>query len=202
MFRPRAESHRSGGRPDGLEHLRDLRTNWQIEPHGEVAREFRTSMFHRHSPRCRLRITGIDQPCSIAVKDRQHCVKHIAHHLLEVIRPLDSSVDLIHALQEPEMGLTLFFRPFAFGHVHGGTDELNNIAGRVEHRMAYSEEVFYLAALKNGSEIHLKLRPFTDCSFEDFEGSGSILRMNALNNCFEWRYALFRIDAVHTVEFL
>src|SRR5262245_20390641 len=108
MFRCRTELHRTAGRPDGLEYSRDVWVHGQIEPHGEGAREFRPSMFHRHFPRQSLWITGVDQPRSIAIEDRKQCVEHIAHHLLEVVRALDRSVNLIHALQEPEMGLAFF----------------------------------------------------------------------------------------------
>ena len=114
MFRSRTESHRTAGGPDGLEHFRDFRVHGQIKPQGEEAGKFRPSMLHHHSPRASLRITGIDQPRSVAVEDRKHCIKHIAHHLLEVVRPLDGSVNLIHALQEPEMTLALLFCPLAF----------------------------------------------------------------------------------------
>jgi hypothetical protein len=100
------------------------------------------------------------------------------------------------------MGQTLFLRPLAFGHVHGGPDEFHHIAGRGEHRMADSVEVLHRAVRQNGSEIYLELRPFTDGSLEDLDGPGSILRMNALDNRFEWRYTPFRIEAVHAVEFL
>src|SRR5262249_45753955 len=55
------------------------------------------------------RITGIDQPRAVAIKDRQHCVKHIAHHLLEVICSLNGPVNPIHGLQEREMSLVLLF---------------------------------------------------------------------------------------------
>jgi len=100
------------------------------------------------------------------------------------------------------MAQTLFIRPLAFGHVHGGPDEFNDIAGRVEHGMAYAVEVLHRAVRKNGSEIYLELRPFTDGSLDDLEGRSSILRMNALDNFFEWRYTPFWIEAVHAVEFL
>src|SRR5258705_11349122 len=55
----------------------------------------------------------MDQPCSVAIEDRKHCIEHIAHHLFEVVRSLDRPVNLIHALQEPEMGLALLLCPLA-----------------------------------------------------------------------------------------
>ena len=68
--------------------------------------------------------------------------------------------------------------------------------------MAYAVEVLHRAVRKHGAELHLELRPFTDCSLEDLAGPGSILRMHALDNGFEWRYTPFRIEAVHAIEFL
>src|SRR5260370_41871719 len=77
MFRSRTQSHRNAGSPDGLEHVRDVRVHGLIKPQGEGARECRLSMLHRHFPRCSLWITGIDQPRSVAMKDRQPSLKHI-----------------------------------------------------------------------------------------------------------------------------
>src|SRR5207245_6823645 len=85
----------------------DCRGDGEIKTQGEGAGECAPSMLHRHFARWSLRITGIDQPRSVAFKDRKRCVEHIAHHLLEVVGSLDGSVNLIHALQEPEMGLAL-----------------------------------------------------------------------------------------------
>ena len=107
MFRSRTESNGTAGSSDSLEHFRDLWAHGQIKSQHEGAGEFGPSMLHRHFPRCSLRVTGIDQPRSVAFKDRKRCVEHIAHHLLEVVGSLDGSVNLIHALQEPEMGLAL-----------------------------------------------------------------------------------------------
>src|SRR5690242_18377445 len=121
-------------------------------------------MLHRYFPRLSLRITGIDQPRSIAIKDRNHCVKHIAHHLFEVIRSLDRSANLTHALQEPEMSLALLLGPLALGRIEHGAHEFNEIAGCVENRMAYRVEVFHGAAWKNDSIIQFVVRPVTDCS--------------------------------------
>ena len=47
------------------------------------------------------------------MEERQHRVKHITHHLLEVVRSLYRSVHLLHALQEPEMALALLIGPLA-----------------------------------------------------------------------------------------
>ena len=91
--------------------LLDFRVNGQVKSQSEDAGKFQSSMLHHHFPRCRLWVTGIDQPRAIAIEDREHCIQHIAHHLLQVVRSLDGSVNLIHALQEPEMSLALLFCP-------------------------------------------------------------------------------------------
>ena len=50
----------------------DLRVRGHIEPQGEEAGEVRPRMLHRHSPRRSLRVTGIDEPRTVAVEDRKH----------------------------------------------------------------------------------------------------------------------------------
>ena len=139
--RCRTKSHRAAGRSDGLEHLRDVRIHGQIKSQGEGTGKFGSNMFHRHFPRQSLRITGIDQPGSIAIEDREHGIKHIAHHLLEVVRSLDRSVNLIHALQEPEMSLVLLLGLLAFGDVRHGAHEFK-VARFVYGRMADNSNVF------------------------------------------------------------
>ena len=109
----RTESHSTAGSSDGSEHSRDFRVDGQIKSQSEDAGEFQPSMLHDHFPRCRLWVTGIDEPRAIAIEDREHCIEHIAHHLLEVVGSLDGSVNPIHALQEPEMRLALLLCPLA-----------------------------------------------------------------------------------------
>src|SRR6185503_3681777 len=107
MLRFRTESHSTAGSSDGSEHSLDFPVDTQVKSQSEDAGKFQSSMLHDHFPRCRLWVTGIKQPRAIAIEDREHCIKHIAHHLFEVIGSLDGSVNLIHALQEPEMSLAL-----------------------------------------------------------------------------------------------
>ena len=49
----------------------------------------------------------------------------------------------------------------AFGHVHAGAHVFNEIAGGVEHRMAYGVKVLDRAVRKNGSVVRLVVRPFS-----------------------------------------
>jgi hypothetical protein len=142
-------------------------------------------MFHRRTPRWSLRITRVDQPRSIAREDRQHGIEHIAHHLLEVIRPLDGAVDPVHAFQEPEMSLALLLCPLAFRHIHHGAYQFSGITGGVEHRMAYCVDVSHRAVGKNDSAIQFVVRPLADGSLEDVGGPGLIVRMHPLAKCVE-----------------
>src|SRR5712691_1420620 len=113
MVRSGPESHGTARSPHDSEHAGRLRVHGNVDAHAEEAGKFRASTLHLHPERESLRVAGIDHPRSIAIKDRQHRVERVAHHLLEVVRSLDGSVDLIHALQEPEMSLALLFCPLA-----------------------------------------------------------------------------------------
>src|SRR5437879_625654 len=72
MLRSRTESDGTAGGSRGLEYIGDLRIHRQINSQSEGAGEVRPSMLHLRSPRWGLRIPGIDQPGSVAIKDRQH----------------------------------------------------------------------------------------------------------------------------------
>src|SRR5207244_13587383 len=90
-----------------------LRVYRHVEAHAEEARKFRARPLHLDSVPADLRVARIDQPRAITLKHRQQGVQHIAQHLLEVIRPLDGPVHLIHGLQEPEMRLALLLGALA-----------------------------------------------------------------------------------------
>ena len=77
------------------------------------------------------------------------------------------------------------FCPLTLGHVHGGPHEFHQLTGGVEYRMRYRMEVLQRAVRKNRSVIYLVIRPFTDCSLDGVDDLVSILRMNALENCFK-----------------
>jgi len=72
---------------------------------------------------------------------------------------------------------------FAFGHVHIGTDEFNDVAGCVENRMPDPMNVLEWSRLKNSSENHVVIGVLTDGFFQVFDQPASILRMNALKKC-------------------
>src|SRR5262249_16250431 len=79
----------------------------QVEAHAEEAGKFRARPLHLDPVPAGVRVARIDQPHAITLKSRQQCVQHIAQHLLEVVRPLDGSVHLLHGLQQPERWLAL-----------------------------------------------------------------------------------------------
>ena len=85
------------------------------------------------------------------------------------------------------MGLAFLLGALAFGHVHGCADELDDVAGCAEDRMSYPVNV--LGSLrKNDPEHHLMIGLFTDCSLQVCDHPAAILRMDALQKRFEWRY--------------
>src|SRR5207245_9284130 len=110
------------GRSHDLEDVRDFRIDGEVASQGEGTRELGPSMLHRHFPRRGVRITGMDQPRSIAIEDRQDDLEHVANHLLQVVRSLHGAVHPIHALEEPEMGVVLLFRASWFGHIPDRAD--------------------------------------------------------------------------------
>src|SRR5262249_32296203 len=113
MGRARPEAHGTARRPHGAEHVSRFRVHGHVEAHAEAAGKFRARPLHLHPVPAGLRVARIDQPRTITLKHRQQYVKHIAHHLLDVARLLDSPVYLIHGLQEPEMSLALLLGALA-----------------------------------------------------------------------------------------
>src|SRR5258706_12380061 len=126
-------------------------------------------------------------PCAPAVPTRDRAIEVLA----------DDGV--LRGIYDGFQPLSDHLGPLALGDVHSGTDEFNDIAGCVENRMTYSENVLEGAVRKNGSENHLVIRPFTECSFQVVDEPASILRMNALQKGFKWRYTPFRIEAVQSI---
>ena len=57
------------------------------------------------------------QPRAIAVEDRQRRVEDVAHHRLEIVRPLDGAVHPIHALDAPPTCLALVLGPLTLGDI-------------------------------------------------------------------------------------
>jgi hypothetical protein len=102
-------------------------------------------------------------------------------------------------LQNTTLSITQRLCSFAFRDVYHGTDELNKIAGWSEDGMAYCVDVTDFAAGMKDSVIELELGLFTACSFEVFQGTGSIIRMNALKESLDTREATVRVKTQHAV---
>jgi hypothetical protein len=68
--------------------------------------------------------------------------------------------------------------------------------------MTYPVNVLDGPVRKNGSESHLVICFLTDGSFQVFDQPASILRIDALQKCFKWRYTLFGIEAVQPIGLL
>ena len=66
----------------------------------ESARKVCAGYFDNGVPRCSFRITGMDQPRPVTAKDGECCVEDGAHHMLEVVRGLDSSVAPIPVFEQ------------------------------------------------------------------------------------------------------
>src|SRR6266404_1569584 len=96
----------------------------------------------------------------------------------------------------------LLFGALAFGHVHSRTDELNELARRVEDWMAHRVDVPEGPARKNGSETPFASRSFPDRSLEVFARPGSIVGVNALDECVQRGNAACGIEAEQAKQFL
>ena len=73
----------------------------------------------------------------------------------------------------------LFLRPPGFGHVHGGPDELDEIAGDAEHGMADGVDAPDRSVRKHHAVIQLVVDPLPDRVLDDLGGPCPVLRMNA-----------------------
>jgi hypothetical protein len=122
-----------------------------------------------------------------------------AHQLLQYF--LQRSIARYH-FQDTALSITQGLRPLTLGDVDHCTHESNQITGRVENGMAYCVDLPDLAAGMNDSVIELEPRLFTACSFDLFRGPTLIIRVNALNECFESRQLLVRVKTQYAVAFL
>ena len=100
------------------------------------------------------------------------------------------------------MGLAFLLRPLAFGDIDHGAHAFDEIAGRVENGVAYFVDIPDRAVRKNDSVVQFVVRPFTEWALKQFPGPGSILRMNALEKCFDGRDTRCRIEAQQAIGFV
>src|SRR5689334_11794925 len=91
--------------------------------------------------------------------------------------------------------------PLAFGHVHHGTYEFNEIAGWAQNGMAYHVDVSEFAARRNESVIQLELRFVTARFLDRFAEFGLIIGMDALKERFVSRLTTVRIKTQYAVAF-
>ncbi len=94
------------------------------------------------------------------------------------------------------------FRPLALSDIRRATDELHQVAGSVQNRMANGVDVFHRGARKKNSEFHVVVRLFAHCSVDCFLPLASVLRMNALQSLFESRYAILQVEAIYPIPFV
>src|SRR5260370_39509075 len=95
-----------------------------------------------------------------------------------------------------------FLRPFAFGDVNHGTHESNQITGWAKNRMARLVDDSNPAGGMDDSVIQLELRLLAHRCLACFPKFGSIIRMDALKECFESRFSNVRVKTQHAVAFL
>ena len=149
-----------------------------------------------------FRITGINQPRSIASEGHQHDIENIAHHLLEVAGPLDGAVDRVHAFEEPQLRPVFFLSPPPLGHIHDGGHEFLELAASGEDGMHDRTQVSQRALRRNDPELPFDSCRLLDSSLERFGPPRTILRMNALAKLFERGDSLFWIEAVQAGVFI
>ena len=114
-----AEGHGSARSPHGLEHSSGLRIYGHFEPPCEGTGILRPGPLHRHAIGRARRVARVDEPRPVAAEDLQHRVEDVAHHLLEVVRPLQGPVDQVQGFEEPQVGQTILFGTPALGDVAG-----------------------------------------------------------------------------------
>src|SRR5262249_61791360 len=71
MGRSRPEAHGTARCPYGSQYVGRLRIHGHVEADAEEAGKFRARTLHLHPVPEGLRVTRINQPCTIAVEDRQ-----------------------------------------------------------------------------------------------------------------------------------
>src|SRR2546427_13076635 len=90
----------------------------------------------------------------------------------------------------------------AFGHVHDRADELDEIAGGAEHRMADRVDTLHRSVWKNDAVIHLEVHPLTGRLVDDVPNPPSVVRMNALAKFVRRRSIALGIEAKQAGIFL
>ena len=127
-----------------------------------------------------FRITGINQPRSIASEGHQRDIENIAHHLLEVAGPLDGAVDRVHTFEEPQLRPVFFLSTLPLGHIHDGSDEFLELAVSGEDGMHDCTQVSQRALRRNDPELPFDSCRLFDSFLERLSPPRTILGMNAL----------------------
>src|ERR1700728_853124 len=88
----------------------------------------------------------------------------------------------------------LLLRTQAVSYIHDRTYEFPEIPRRAERRVAHCVDTPDCAVRMNDSVIHLEARPVSDRFLVAFPGRALIFRMNALEERFESRWQLGRVE--------
>jgi len=68
--------------------------------------------------------------------------------------------------------------------------------------MAFRVDVFHRTVRRNDAPIQFVVRSLAGCVLDDFNSPGPIVWMNPLEQCFEGRHPLCRIEAEYAEVFL
>ena len=103
VLRPRPVLNgRLGRREHGERPAHPVR-HGELRPYRGGSGIFGPGALHGEAPDLRVRIAGLDEPCSVAVEHVEQDVERPSKHLVYVVRALDDAIDAVQALQKPEM---------------------------------------------------------------------------------------------------
>ena len=91
------------------------------------------------------------EKCPVAIENRQHDIKNVAHHLFKVIRPLDGPVDPVHIFKEPQICQTLVLC-LLYPCLAGGCPEFRN--GAVDAIDAATRELLFGDATQQDAVVN------------------------------------------------
>ena len=153
-----AGRHGAAGTEHSAHHFGGGRGHGDIASLGKCARELRPRVFHDRPPRRSVGIAGIDQPRPIAGKNLEHCVEHVAQHLLDLVGSLHGAVHPVHRFEKPDVRPVLRFCALLDCDVDDGADELEEPAGAIEYRMRHRAEMLDPPVGQQGPVLELEPR--------------------------------------------
>ena len=145
------EQNRARRRLCRLENGGDLGVRGQFFFERERPGELRTRVLHDGSPRWGSRVAWVDDPGSIAGKDLERRLEHLAHHPVEFIGSLDGAVDAIHRLEKPQVRPVFLLGIPQIGDVDHEADHALGLAFGVEQHAAFRPQPVHGAVVLGDS---------------------------------------------------